>query len=157
MSENNESNGNGSKIFIIIIIAALILLALWFIFFRDNNKDNTPATPNIYQSANQVGNAVGDTVNIVDENAKALYNRVKNGITLNGKLIEVPASYMKKITDKVSAAGYKMTDDTRRVIDAKLDDIESTLRNEGKSDIKDLSKESQDKIKNIASEIEKML
>lgn len=156
MNDNNENNGNGSKIFIIIIIAVLILLAIWFIFFRGDNNNNT-TTPNIYQATNEFGNAVGNTVNIVDENAKMLYDRVKKGITLDGKLIEVPASYMKKITDKVSAKGYKMTADTKKAIDSKLDEIEATIRSEGKTDIKDLSKESQDKIKGIAKDIENML
>ncbi len=156
MSENNGDNS--SKVVIWIILGIIFVIAIILIFFRGNNDDNNnDINTNIYQSTNQNDNVLEDTINIVDTNTKELYERVKNGITMDGKLIEVPAEYMKKITTKITAEGYKITDETKTAINSKLDEIENIIKSEGKTDIKELSESSQTKIKNIAKDIEDML
>ena len=156
MSENNENEKDTSNIVIWIILGILLIIAIFLIFFKGNNNNDNLST-NIYQSTNQTDNVIDDTINIVDANTKELYERVKEGITINGKLIEVPSSYMKKITDKITTEGYKITDETKTAVNNKLDEIETILKTEGKTDIKELSDESQSKIKNIAKDIEDML
>lgn len=159
MNENNKKDNNVGKIIAIILISILALIALYMLFFNnmDNNTTNDNTDVNIYNSANQITDSAKNTIEIADANAKELYERVKKGITLDGKLIEVPANYMKNITEKVTATGYKITDDTKTAINNKLDEIENIIRGEGKTDINKLSVESQNKIQNIAKEIEAML
>ena len=157
MDDNKEKNK--SLIFIVLIIALVALIAICFIFFKDNNNnndnmENNTSSPNIYQGATDM---VEGTVDIVDDNARMLYDRVKQGFSVAGKVIEVPADYLKRFTDKVTAKGYKMTVDTKNAIDKKLDEIEDTLKSEGKTDINELSQASQDKIKGIVNDIENML
>ena len=135
MSENNENEKDTSKIVIWIILGILLIIAIFLIFFKGNNNNDNLST-NIYQSTNQTDNVIDDTINIVDANTKELYERVKEGITINGKLIEVPSSYMKKITDKITTEGYKITDETKTAVNNKLDEIETILKTEGKTDIK---------------------
>ena len=156
MSENNENEKDTSKIVIWIILGILLIVAIFLIFFKGNNNNDNLST-NIYQSTKQTDKVIDDTINIVDANTKELYERVKAGMTINGKLIEVPSSYMKKITDKITTEGYKITDETKTAVNNKLDEIETILKTEGKTDIKELSNESQSKIKNIAKDIEDML
>ncbi len=158
-----NKNGN-TNIFLIIITIIVVIIAIYFIFFNnnmpgnlENNNGNNSVSNTVDNVANSTKDIVSDTVNIVDENAKSLYNRVKTGITIDGKVIEVPANYIKKITNKVTKEGYKMTDETKNAINSKLDEIENIVRSEGKTDIKDLSDSSQSKIKSIASDIENML
>ena len=153
----NKRNGSSSG-YIILVIAVILILAICAMIFgkNDMNNDNNTTT-NIYEPNAQGTNVVEDTINIVDENAKELYDRVAKGITLDGKLIEVPADYMKKITNKITATGYKMTDETKTAINNKLDEVENIVRGEGKNDIKDFSEDSQNKLKSIAKDIEDML
>lgn len=155
MSEQNDKDTKYSNIIVIIILVIVVLLALYLIFFKPM-QNNTPNN-NMNNTQNSAENMVKDTVEIADANAKELYERVKKGITLNGKLIEVPKTYMDKITKKVTATGYKITDDTKKAISAKLDEIENILRSEGKTDINELSSESKEKIKGIYNDIDKML
>lgn len=155
MNEQNDKNNKYSNIIVIIILAIVILLALYLIFFK-SMSNNTPST-NSNSAQNSAENTVKDSIEITDANTKELYERVKKGITLNGKLIEVPKTYMDKITKKITATGYKITDDTKKVISGKLDEIENILKSEGKTDINDLSNESKEKIKVIYNDIDKML
>ena len=157
--DNKNNDCKTCKTIAIILISILSIIALYMIFFNDmsDNNQNDNMDVNIYNSANQMMDTAKDTIEIADENAKELYERAKNGITLDGKLIEVPANYMKKITDKVTSTGYKITNDTKTAINNKLDEIENIIRGEGKSDINELSQESQNKIRKIATEIENML
>lgn len=152
----NKKNGSATG-YIILVIAVILVLAICAMIFGSNNMNNDSTTPDIYDQYSQGENAIENTMQIADANAKELYDRVTNGITLDGKLIEVPASYMKKITDKITKTGYKMADDTKTAINGKLDEVEGIIRSEGKTDINELSKESQDKIKSIAKDIEDML
>ncbi len=152
----NKKNGSATG-YIILVIAVILVLAICAMIFGSNNMNNDSTTPDIYDQYSQGENAIENTMQIADANAKELYDRVKNGITLDGKLIEVPASYMKKITDKITKTGYKMADDTKTAINGKLDEVEGIIRSEGKTDINELSKDSQDKIKSIAKDIEDML
>lgn len=155
MNEQNDKDTKYSNIIVIIILVIVVLLSLYLIFFKPM-QNNTPNT-NMNNTQNSAKNMVKDTVEIADANTKELYERVKKGITLNGKLIEVPKTYMDKITKKVTATGYKITDDTKKAISAKLDEIESILKSEGKTDINELSSESKEKIKGIYNDIDKML
>lgn len=152
MNEQNDKDTKYSNIIVIIILVIVVLLALYLIFFKptQNNTQNN-------NTQNSAENMVKDTIEIADANAKELYERVKKGITLNGKLIEVPKTYMDKITKKVTATGYKITDDTKKAISGKLDEIENILKSEGKTDINELSSESKEKIKGIYNDIDKML
>ena len=152
MNEQNDKDTKYSNIIVIIILVIVVLLALYLIFFKptQNNTQNN-------NTQNSAENMVKDTIEIADANAKELYERVKKGITLNGKLIEVPKTYMDKITKKVTATGYKITDDTKKAISDKLDEIENILKSEGKTDINELSSESKEKIKGIYNDIDKML
>ena len=154
----NKRNGN-ALVYIIIVIAVILILAICaMIFGGDNTNDDLTSTPDSFNNSMQEGsNAIKNTIEIADANAKELYDRVTKGITLDGKLIEVPANYMKKITDKITKTGYKMADETKTAISSKLDEVESIIRSEGKSDIKELSSDSQEKIKTIAKDIEDML
>lgn len=166
--EKKQGNVN---VFLIILTIIIVILAIYFIFLNNNATINNTANnaangiqntvDNVTDTAKDVTNAaidtVTDTVNIVDENAKALYDRVKKGITINGKLIEVPGSYMKRITTKITQEGYKMTAETKTTIDSKLDEIENIVKSEGKTDINDLSQDAQNRIKSIATDIENML
>lgn len=157
---NKDENNKYSNIIIIVIIAIVILLAIYLLFFRPmtNAEDNTTdQTNSISHNLTNSNGDIKDEIEIADANTKELYERVKNGITLNGKLIEVPKTYMDKITKKVTAEGYKITDDTKKTISSKLDEIESIIKNEGKDDINDLSNDSKEKIKEIYNEIDKML
>ena len=88
MDNNNNNNNNNEhstcKTIAIILICIFSLIALYMIFF--NNMDmntNDDMNVNIYNSANQITDSVKDTVQIADENAKELYERVKKGITLD--------------------------------------------------------------------------
>ncbi len=154
----SENNGDNSSKVVIWIIGIILVIVIILIFFMGNNNDsNDDINTNIYQSTSQNDNVLEDTINIVDANTKELYERVKNGITIDGKLIEVPAEYMKKITTKITAEGYKITDETKTAINSKLDEIENIIKSEGKTDIKELSDDSKTKIKNIAKDIEDML
>ena len=152
----NKKNGSATG-YIIFVIAVILVLAICVMIFGSNNMNNNSTTPDIYDQYSQGESTIENTMEIADANAKELYDRVTKGITLDGKLIEVPASYMKKITDKITKTGYKMADDTKTAINSKLDEVEGIIRSEGKTDINELSKDSQDKIKSIAKDIEDML
>ena len=89
----NKKNGNAS-VYIIIVIVILAICAM--IFGGDNTNDDLTSTPDSFNNSMQEGsNAIKNTIEIADANAKELYDRVTKGITLDGKLIEVPANYMK--------------------------------------------------------------
>lgn len=156
MNDQNENN-KYSNILIIVIIAIVILLAIYLVFFRPMTTNDEIQNENINNTLTNSNGTVKDEIEIADANTKELYERVKKGVTLNGKLIEIPKTYMDKITKKVTGAGYKITDETKKTISSKLDEIENILRSEGKEDIKDLSNDSKEKIKRIYNEIDKML
>ena len=150
----NEDNKNVSLIILIIVLALVAFAAIYFIFCPMSPSDvKDDSMVGIYSSTDSSENVI----EIADANTKELYDRVKKGITIDGKLIEVPAKYMKDITDKITAKGYKITNDTKEKITSKLDEIENTLKSEGKTDINELSSESKDKINGLYNDIKGML
>lgn len=162
----NKRKGDTTITVIIIIVVVLIIIASYFMFFRktnntntnpiDTNKNNTNNNLNIYDNSSLSGD-MQESINLSDANARDFYERVKKGITLNGKLVEVPAKYMSRITDKIGVEGYKLTNDAKKTVNSKFDEIEKTLADNKVSDIKDLDDKTKDKIEELVNDIEKAL
>ncbi len=164
----NKKKGDATIAVIIIIVVALIIIASYFMFFRNgtnnetenmnNNSSNngTNNNVNIYDNDN-LSSDMKESLTLSDANARDFYERVKKGITLNGKLVEVPAKYMARLTDKIGAEGYKLTNDAKKTVNSKFDEIEKTLSNNKVSDINDLDNKTKDKIEELINDIEKAL
>lgn len=163
----NKKRGDTTVTVIIIIVVVLIVLVSYFMFFRNTDNNNvtdlnnggTNSGVNIYNDRNN-GNMSSDLVdgiNLSDANARDFYDRVKKGITLNGKLVEVPAKYITRLTNKISGEGYKLSNDAKREVNAKYDEIEKTLADNNVSDINDLDAKTKDKIEELIADIEKAL
>ena len=154
-----------------------ICCCILFMFFRnteDENMTNMNNTGTNNQSNNQVdiydrenglgsgitsteNNNINDNITIADENANNFYKRVKKGITLNGKLVDVPREYITRLTDKIGEAGYEMTDDVSKTVNSKYDEIEKTLADNNVSDINDLDSTTKDKIDTLINDIRNVL
>lgn len=164
----NKKRGDTAITVIIIIVVVLIVLVSYFMFFRNNTTDNnvndlnngeTNNGVNIYDNKDN-GNMSSDLIdgiNLSDANARDFYDRVKKGITLNGKLVEVPAKYITRLTNKISGEGYKLSNDAKKEVNAKYDEIEKTLADNNVSDINDLDAKTKDKIEELIADIEKAL
>ena len=163
----NKRKGDTAITVIIIIVVVLILLVSYFMFFRNTNNDNvndlnngtTNNDVNIYNDKDN-GNMSSDLVdgiNLADANARDFYERVKKGVTLNGKLVEVPEKYITRLTNKISGEGYKLSNDAKKEVNKKYDEIEKTLADNKVSDINDLDDKTKDKIEELIADIEKAL
>lgn len=172
-----KRKGDAAVTIIIVVVVILIILVSYFMFFRNTNDDNTGNMNNtsnagtnngantgtdnnvdIYGNNNSsITDNIGENITISDENANSFYQRVKKGITLNGKLVEVPTEYMARLTNKIGATGYKLTDEASKTVNAKYDEIEKTLANNNVSDINDLDATTKDKIETLIQDIEDAL
>ncbi len=159
--DNKKSNSEGLIIFVAAFI--LILVVLYFAFFRDdgNNMSNTlnDNNVNIYENSiynNNLNNNNKD-IEILDANAKEFYERVKNGITLNGKLIDIPAEYITRLTNKIGVEGYKLSESVKNTINSKFDEIENTLKENNVSDINEIDEQTKKKIDGLIDDIERAL
>lgn len=172
-----KRKGDAAVTIIIIVVVILIILVSYFMFFRNNdtgNINNTGTNNGINNDRNnQVGiydnsslsnnnnssstNNMTDNITIADENANTFYQRVKKGITLNGKLIEVPAEYLTRLTNKIGATGYKLTNEASKTVNDKYDEIEKTLADNNVSDINDLDAQTKDKVQSLIKDIENAL
>ena len=158
---NEDKTNKSMYTWVGILVAICALLALYFLFFYDtsnnNNLDLNNELSGNTNTTSELGTATDQDITIEDMNAKSIYDRIKSGITLNGKLIELPASYMKKLTNKVTKAGYTLADDTKAKIDDMLDEAERIIREDGADNWNDFKDDTKSRLKGISNNIESML
>lgn len=163
-----QRKGDTMIAIVIIVVIILIIIASYFMFFRgtkdENMNDNQNHQIDVYDqnnnhisNENDMSNNVDQDIEILDANAKSFYERVKKGITLNGKLIEVPAEYLTRLTNKIGAKRYRLSDEGKKIVNNKLDEIEKTLKDHNVSDINDLDSATKDKVDSLIHDIEKAL
>lgn len=174
-----KRRGDAAVTIIIVVVVILIILVSYFMFFRNMEDDNAGNLNNQNNENNATNDEVGiygndsdmlndgmddgaqddvnDNMTISDANANNFYQRVKSGITLNGNLIEVPAEYMTRLTNKIGEVGYTLTDEASQTVNSKYDEIVRTLTDNNISDINDLDAKTKDRIDTLVQDIENAL
>lgn len=166
----SKRKGDATITIIIVVVVILIIAVTYFMFFRNTDNNDTTNMNNagtnnetndnqvgIYNDIGNLDNDTNDDITIADTNANEFYQRVKKGITLNGKLIEVPAEYMKRLTNKIGETGYTLSNEAKETVNAKYDEIEKTLNDNKVSDINDLDAATKDKVESLIKDIENAL
>ena len=166
----SKRKGDATITIIIVVVVILIIAVTYFMFFRNTDNNDTTNMNNagtnnetndnqvgIYNNGSNLNGIDNNDITIADTNANEFYQRVKKGITLNGKLIEVPAEYMKRLTNKIGTTGYTLSNEAKETVNAKYDEIEKTLNDNNVSDINDLDAATKDKVESLIKDIENAL